>query len=216
MDSNRDLYKFRFESPCTVALVGPTCSGKTNLMFQILECRRDMFKETVTNIYWFYNAYQETYKCWEKEVTFYSGLTQLNTVVESNKKHSLLILDDLLEALNSDVSKLFTQKAHHCNISVFFLSQNLFPKHPVARTVSLNTHYIVVFKNKRDSLSISTLARQMFPRQTGDFLKIYKANTQPLFSYLLINFHPRCIGSLPTIHAGILPHNIERIYYLET
>ena len=31
------------------------------------------------------------------------------------------------------------------------------------RNISLNIHYIILFKNPRDSQQISTLARQMYP-----------------------------------------------------
>ena len=49
---------------------------------------------------------------------------------------------------------------------VLYLTQNLFPPGKLSRTISLNSHYIVVFKNPRDSLGISTLAKQMFPGRT--------------------------------------------------
>ena len=50
---------------------------------------------------------------------------------------------------NADVSNLLTKFAHHKNLSVIFIVQNLFPKGKYARDVSLNAHYIISFKNPR-------------------------------------------------------------------
>lgn len=208
--------KFKFKSPCTVSIVGPTCSGKTCLMYKIIEARKSMFSEEVNNIYWFYNTYQDSFDKYEKEIQFFHGLEQLSSVVRDNEKHSLIILDDLLECLNLDISKLFTQLAHHRNISVFFLSQILFPKNPIARTISLNLHYLILFKNKRDTLSISRLGCQLFPGNVGKFINIYKRETAPKFGYLLINVHPESTGSCPSIHKGILPHEMEKVFIMKT
>ena len=49
------------------------------------------------------------------------------------------------------VTKLFTKECHHRNISVMFIVQNLFGKKKEQRTISLNSHYLVVFKNPRDA-----------------------------------------------------------------
>ena len=57
----------------------------------------------------------------------------------------------------------------HRGISVVYLMQNLFPPGKLLRTISLNSHYLVIFRNRHDSLGISTLAKQMFPGRT-DYL----------------------------------------------
>ena len=46
-------------------------------------------------------------------------------------------------------------------MSVIFLTQNLFHKNKHMRTISLNAHYLVLFKNPRDVEQFTTLARQM-------------------------------------------------------
>src|SRR5258706_1291764 len=51
--------------------------------------------------------------------------------------------------------------SHHRNVSVLYLTQNLFFKSKHSRTMSLNSHYIIVFKNPRDVTQIKTLAAQM-------------------------------------------------------
>jgi len=47
---------------------------------------------------------------------------------------------------NRSVTDLFTKGSHHRNISEIYIVQNLFNKRKEHRTISLNSHYIVVFK----------------------------------------------------------------------
>lgn len=49
--------------------------------------------------------------------------------MSSKQKHTLLVLDDLLlDIVNSkEMEHLFCTVSHHKNISVFFLSQSLYP-----------------------------------------------------------------------------------------
>ncbi len=57
-------------------------------------------------------------------------------------------------------------------------SQNLFPPGKQSRTITLNSHYMIVFKNPRDSLGISTLARQMYPNNTKYLLQSFPDATK--------------------------------------
>ncbi|KAK2150049.1 hypothetical protein NP493_2870g00000 [Ridgeia piscesae] len=61
--------------------------------------------------------------------------------------------------------RLFTKKSHHCNTSVIYLVQNLFPKGKESRTISINAQYMVLFKNPRDNTQVVNLAKQMYPRR---------------------------------------------------
>ena len=56
-----------------------------------------------------------------------------------------------------------TKIAHHRNTSVLHLTQNLFNKNKFARTISLNSHCLVLFKNLRDAGQFATFARQIYP-----------------------------------------------------
>jgi len=60
-----------------------------------------------------------------------------------------VIIDDLMQETNEMVAYMFTKGSHHRNISVVFLAQKLFSKNNFARTMSLNAHYMVLFKNPR-------------------------------------------------------------------
>ncbi len=96
-------------------------------------------------------------------VEFHEGLPNVDRF--DGRQRVLLIIDDLMDEVDRNVSNLFTKLSHHRNVSVMFMSQNLFHKNKFVRTMNLNTHYIVLFKNPRDAGQVAILARQMYPRQ---------------------------------------------------
>lgn len=105
----------------------------------------------------------------------------------------VLVLDDVMqEAFASvEIMSLFTINCHHRNMSVIFMTQNIFPPGKCARTISLNCHYIILFKTKRDKLQVQTLGKQIFPGETKYFMSSYRDATIEPFGYLLCDLHPR-------------------------
>ena len=85
------------------------------------------------------------------------------------------------------IVNLFTRGSHHRNLSVIYIVQNLFHQGKGSRSISLNSHYLVLFKNPRDKLQILTLAKQMFPWQTDFILKQHEEAVKRPFGYLLID-----------------------------
>ncbi|GFV28687.1 uncharacterized protein TNCV_3986371 [Trichonephila clavipes] len=61
------------------------------------------------------------------------------------------------------------------------------------RDISLNTHYIILFRNNRDMLQASCFARQAFPGQKKYYMDAYKRATEEPFNYLLVDVHPRTL-----------------------
>jgi len=78
--------------------------------------------------------------------------------------HKLLVIDDCMaEGIDStNLIKIVCISSHHNNIMVLFLVQNVFQKGKVMRTLSLNTHYFILFRNYRDQLHVEALGRQIF------------------------------------------------------
>ncbi|XP_055342017.1 uncharacterized protein LOC129590691 isoform X2 [Paramacrobiotus metropolitanus] len=138
---------------------GPTMSGKSTFTLQLLKNVSQSFTPVPTRIVY---AYGDT---------------------------TLLILDDLMEEIASatKASALFTRDVHHKNVSVVFISQNLFKQGKNMRDISLNSQYMVVFKSVRDTQQIKTLAHQLGMPHLPEAYK--KAIKEP-FGYLLINLRP--------------------------
>ena len=64
-----------------------------------------------------------------------------------------------------------------------YIVQNLFHRGKHHRIISLNAHYMVVFKNPRDVSQIMALAHQMYPQRTKYFLEAYTAATAQPHGY---------------------------------
>ena len=79
------------------------------------------------------------------------------------------------------------------------------------RTVSLNSHYIILFKNPRDRLQISTLARQMYPGQSQFLIEAFQDATKEAYGYLVIDLKPTTADKL-RIRTGILPSDRQLVY----
>ena len=58
------------------------------------------------------------------------------------------------------------------------------------RTISLNAHYLILYKNPRDKSQIGYLARQIVPKISKFLSKVYDHASQDPHSYLLIDRHP--------------------------
>lgn len=143
------------------------------------------------------------------DVTYHEGLPVFD---KHCKKSSLIILDDLLDkAYSSDVSSLFTKGCHHRNISVILITQNLFHQSAHSRDISLNTKYMVLFKNLRDKNQITFLARQVYPEDWRSFYKAFQDATRKPHGYLLIDF---CQGTndLVRFRTNIFPSEVTRVY----
>ena len=102
-----------------------------------------------------------------------------------------MIDDQLQEASNNNqIMNLFTKGSHHRNLSVIYLLQNMFHQGKINRTVSLNCQYPVLFRNPRDKMQIMTLAKQMSPRNTQQFLQTYEDALKRPYGYLFVDLKP--------------------------
>ena len=101
-------------------------------------------------------------------------------------KRNLIVFDDQMTDASKDkrIVNLFTRGSHYRNLSVIYIVQNIFHLGKGSRSISLNSHYLVLFKNPRNKLQILTLAKQMYPGQTDFFLNHYEEAVKRPFGYL--------------------------------
>ena len=55
------------------------------------------------------------------------------------------------------ISDLLKKGSHHRNLSVIYIVENIFHEGRESRNISLNAHYIVLFKSPQDKQQISVL-----------------------------------------------------------
>ena len=100
-------------------------------------------------IVWFYGRHQPDLFCsLTQEIPcteFYEGLPTNIEVMFDRSKQNICIIHDLMQSVSGNqlVENLFTN-GRHLNLSVVFVSQNLFYTGKKCRTVSLNSTHMVV------------------------------------------------------------------------
>ena len=112
---------------------------------------------------------------------------------------NLVVLDEQMAEAGQleETSKPFTQRSQHRNITVVYIVQNVFDKGKVHRTISQNSHYMVLFNNPRDQAQIRSLAQQVFPTQVKYFMDAYREATKKEHDYILLDSTPS-----PPIDSG--------------
>lgn len=200
-------------------IVGPSGSGKTVLVEKLLAHLPSMFTERIQKVKYCYGVWQDRYEKMKKMgVEFHQGLPQVpldhKSFFPKNKRPGLLILDDLMnDASNSStVLDLFTKDSHHKNVVAILICQNMFPPGKFQRTINLNSHYVVAFKNPRDKIGVRTLAIQSFPGEHAQVLDVFREATERPHSYLLFDFHPSSKDE-DRLKTNILPSEKPLIVY---
>ena len=150
----------RWKHPFTCIVAGPTGCGKTTFVTRLLRNSSTMIDPSPERVKCYYGEWQSAYE--NLDIPNLHLEKRLPTSFDASKRN-IVVLDDLMVETDERVTNLFTKKSHHCNTSVIYLVQNLFPKNKESRTISLNSQYIVVFKNPRDVSQMTTLAKQMYP-----------------------------------------------------
>lgn len=186
----------RWSHPWTAIIAGPTGAGKTVFIQRFLKYLNIVSDTNFERIVIYFAEWQETYEQIRQAsvgkgvgVIFREGLPQLDDF-RVGQRPQLVILDDLMHESSTSgqtIVHLFTKGSHHRNLSVFFLTQNLFHQGRGQRDISLNANYIVIFKNPRDRAQIRHLAQQIYPENTLFVRDAYRDATARSHGYLLID-----------------------------
>ena len=98
-------------------------------------------------------------------------------------KRNILVFDDLMTEAKCDqrIADLFTKGSHHRNISVVYLTQNLFPQGKACGDIILNIQYTAVW------CCITTLSRRIYSSTSATFMKQFERATSYLYGHLVIH-----------------------------
>lgn len=196
----------RLRCPFTMLVAGISKSGKSTLVAQILKQSHFVLDKTPSRIIVCYKHMQPLYEEYRQvspcPVEFVEGLPN-DLVTEPN---SLLIFDDLQgdKETVKTICAWFTRKSHHYQTSVIYITQNLFDKQPEHRCISLNSEYLVCFKNARDASQIRHLAGQVFPLKPQLMIDAYHQATAEPHGYLLLDFK-QDTPDIYRMRQGLLP-----------
>ena len=218
MEDNEFMHidKFKFISPSCTNVSGSSGSGKTEFCLKIIAARREMFTIPPIQVIYCFKVWQQRFQQFydsdnnRKEIIFNEGLFDIKNL-PADGKHRLMILDDLMGSISKETVSLFCVYSHHYNVSVLFLNQNFFEKSPHTRTMALNCQYIVLFRMKRDLTPVQILGKQLMPKKSADFVKVYNDITKDLYTYMLVDIHPATSNRI-ALRTKIFPNEIGEVY----
>lgn len=196
--------------PFGALLCGPSGVGKSYFLKLLLSKHTLIIQPAIDKVVWFYSIYQPLYDE-IPNVTFVEGFPSDYKSYLGTR--TLFIVDDLVEEYGNskDLLALYTKASHHLNISIFTITQNIFHKGSAYREISLNSHYMFLFKCRRDINQIAHLAKQLYPRKTKFFLEAYEDATKKPYGYLLVDMKPNTEETF-RLRTNILPGEFMCIY----
>ena len=116
-------------------VAGPTMCGKSTWIKEMLLNIEGVISPIPGRIVWIYKRWQPLYdelKCRIPCITFIQGITEdikSDTFIDPCDK-TLLIIDDMMKDATQDreICEIFTEGAHHRNLSVICIMQNFSTK----------------------------------------------------------------------------------------
>ena len=204
-----DPIHLKLKHPFNMIVSGPSACGKTSFVRKLFE-----FYDTITTIdqprlrvFWAHGQDQETYKKPISEfvdVVYHNGIPTEDEIL--NVGPHILVLDDLMieAASGKSLVSLLSRFSHHNNISIIYITQNLFFNGKNTTDANRQSHYTVVFRNSRDKSIAITLAKQLAPHNKSHFYESFHDATKQPFSYLLIDAHPTTPEDL-LLKTNIIP-----------
>jgi hypothetical protein len=168
-----------------IFFLGPSSSGKSTLIAKLIREIDSIIEPQVEEVIYCLPRGQPFENKLPKFVKIHEGVPDVETFSDCKKR--LLILDDLMSSADQNVVDLFTKGSHHYNVSVIFIMQNLFSQKRGQRDISLNAHYILLFKNPRDKNQCCFLSRQVYPENPKFIQEAFLDATSKGFGYLLFD-----------------------------
>jgi hypothetical protein len=150
-----------FRLPSTILVAGPTGCGKAQFPVKLLTTEGAIVPEP-QRIIWIFSEWQPAYETLRsalgqrKQLVKVYDPEQLYNSIDPNFRNVLVLHDQMGCSGTSagdgavTLTKFFTQGSHHRNLTIIYIVQNLLNQHRSMRTVNLNSHHQVPFKNPRD------------------------------------------------------------------
>ncbi|CAB3977264.1 DNA polymerase [Paramuricea clavata] len=224
-----------FEHPFVMNVCGPTQSGKTYLLVNIIKNIDVLIQPTPDKLLYLYSAEQKLYgeitdhveankeKSALKECEFYDcvamGIPTIEHLRPMLGKRTLLVLDDLMVlAMASkegieNLNNLVTRDSHHLDLSVFFVCQTLNYGNGKIRSMRTNSMYHLLFNNHTDTRDIELVARNKGIR-LPTIRKILSDVGKKEYGYVLFDGCPHSPANT-RVRTGILPQECTIIYDIE-
>ena len=202
--------------PFSMLISGGRGAGKSTFTKLLLKYRKELINPPPERVVWCYTKHQpdllEELISIDPQIEYIQGIPNDIETMFNRENNNIIVLDDLMDEASQDnrVSKLFT-RGRHDNLSVVYLTQNLFHKNQ--RNISINSDYMIIFKNPRDKTQFLNLAKQFMPRKYKFLLWAFEDATQLPRSYLMLDMKPETDDKF-RVRAKLLPHEAPQLIYM--
>ena len=171
--------------PFSLIVSGPTSSGKSTILFQILENLHQNTKPAIKKVVFIYGTYQEIFKNYPN-IFFTDDLDYIEAQCDVP---TVIILDDVMSSVKNSqkLEELFTRGVHHRKVSVILTLQNLFYHGSVVKTLR---DYIILTRHIQDVSKLDTFARQLERKGSNYFKESYEDAISKKYGYVFCDLHP--------------------------
>ena len=205
------------QHPFTCIVAGCTQSGKTVWVKTLLENAQKTISPTPQRVIWCYGQWQPTYFDMMRTmpgIEFNEGIP--DDIDEPDyldvSQRYLIVLDDLMaQSGKTNVLLIFLREGVITGIcrsstlcKIFFIKAC-----KEIRNISLNSHYIVLFKSPRDKQQVSMLARKVNPGKVQEFMDAYEEVTSRSHGYLMLDLKPTT-DDQQRLKTNVLPGEVSK------
>lgn len=151
-DKERSKHGPLLPSSIRCIIAGPSCSGKTNILFNMLFDPNGLVFE---NLYVFSKSlYQPKYqfltKVLPKEIGYFPLDDNINVMAPNEAKpNSIMVFDDIACEKHGQIRAYFTM-GRHSNIDVFYLGQTY--SHIPKQLIRDNANFLILFRQDNKNL----------------------------------------------------------------
>lgn len=207
-----------FHHPFTMMISGPSGSGKSTFVCDLLKRRADFIDHDYDYIYFIIGTSSkenplflelandlkqegvQDVQLWELNILFDTKkkrkedfpATMLKVLTKNSDlgKKGCIVLDDLMQELseNDFLMSAFTRLSRHYNLSVIFITQNLFFKGQGAShnvTIYRNCKHLVLFETRNDKTLLTFVGQKI---GSGRKMRQFLEKVLSTFRYVIIHF----------------------------
>ena len=189
-----NIFDARLKTPFSLIVAGPSACGKTTFVLNLLKNSSRVIDNEFDYILWFYGeSFPKDIDLFSRNIQFYKGLPDSFDNLIDSSKTGLAIFDDLMSECGNNklITEFFTKRTHHENVSIIFITQNLFHEGKERKNFVKNTTYLCIFNSPLDQTISYYLGRKLLPKHSKIFINIFSRAVKTPHGYLFIDGHQR-------------------------